>query len=576
MPNRTVEFSEFITVRFTERQRGLIRTLPFRTKGSKGTRKVRYTLASASVDGGPTRADDKIDGGDWSVRLGDGNKWLEGRHTFVLRYQVQGALTDIGDDGYKLGPRTEFFWNMLPTHWRTQIPAATITIDFPEPVNDKYAARILFGELGTKFGVQVESDGKTIGDPSLIDAKFTSKTQLVYFIKKANQPGWTTTVILGLPEGTIEKGGANIVPIGQSNDELRDQEVDRWIKQVQAKSNPIGAIFPAIPAILAFLLFKKKHEKPLVVRYDPPVGISAPDAGIIDDTRFDPRDLCAAIISIAQKGYWNLAKVGDSSVIQFVENRKKKPLNDFEQSVYAALAPMAPEVSAETLKTDFRQQFKDLSVQLQQRHDTMSWAPKYAAANGCIGCLIIGMSIPLALVLISFFGFWSLAGIPLAIFVSIFAIRRRSNYNDIGDDIRWQIRGFKEFIRRAHEKELNWMAEKHPDQSVFESLLPFAVAFNLVKEWGQAFEGVQFAPPEWCSDGSNMTMWNYFWISSMVNDYSNEWSDSISDAISTFDSGGMFSDGGSGFGSDDYSSGGGFDGGGSSGDGGGGGGGDSW
>ena len=116
------------------------------------------------------------------------------------------------------------------------------------------------------------------------------------------------------------------------------------------------------------------------------------------------------------------------------------------------------------------------------------------------------------------------------------------------------------------------MADRMPDQALFERLLPYAVAFGAVQQWTRAFDGIQLQPPQWV-DGY---MGDTLWLSSFVGDAQTAQS-AWEGAVSHTDSGSGFSSGDSGFGGGWSDSGGGFDSGGSSGDGGGGGGGgDSW
>ena len=66
-----------------------------------------------------------------------------------------------------------------------------------------------------------------------------------------------------------------------------------------------------------------------------------------------------------------------------------------------------------------------------------------------------------------------------------------------GAKVQKDLLGFQEFIRRARGQELEWMNKKHPDQLLFESYLPHAVAFGLTAQWAEAFKDVLTEPPNW-------------------------------------------------------------------------------
>jgi hypothetical protein len=130
-----------------------------------------------------------------------------------------------------------------------------------------------------------------------------------------------------------------------------------------------------------------------------------------------------------------------------------------------------------------------------------------------------------------------------------------------------------------------------PDQAMFEELLPYAVAFDAVQQWTQAFAGLDLQPPDWYSGYDGYGGMDYLWTSLLLNDLmsmNQDYGHAVSEPPipTSYGSGGGFSDGGSGCGDGGFSggdssgsswdSGGSFDSGGSSDSGGGGGGGDSW
>lgn len=585
-PDRSVEITESIAVRYTERQHGLLRPMPFRMRGEKNARRVEYSPIGAWIDGAATPLSASSQGDEFTLRIGDPNRWLNDRHTIKVAYRIVGALTDFEakdlKSGDELGPRTEFYWNLLPLHWKTVIPKSRIRVDFPQPTSKLYAARILFGPRGERTGVNINSEGKIVGRTDLVAARFVSPTRLEYEIMKPRLLDWTTTVVLSLPEGTVSKGPTMTEPLKPA---ASTQEVQRFIDSIPSK--PWGMALPAIPALLLALLKRRAINKPMMVRFEPPEGVTAPDAGVINDGRFDPRDFLAALVTIAQKGHWKLAREDDQTVIRFEQTRVCRPLDDFEEVVWNQMQPFAPLAGADTIKESFGPGFRILDSAIWARHRARQWANEGSVAKSCSGCMIIGISVPLAFVLLPFVGFWSFLGIPIAIVAGWIGLSKWTTLREPGEQVRWELQGLREFISRAKTDELNWASKRQPDQALFEDLLPFAIAFGLVTEWAKAFEGIQFSQPDWFVGDSTIGFYDYYWMSMMMNDFSSEWGDATSSAISPISEGGGWSDGDSGSGSSgfsgsDWNSGGGFDGGGSfdsggsAGDGGGGGGGDSW
>src|SRR5581483_4133072 len=247
---------------------------------------------------------------------------------------------------------------------------------------------------------------------------------------------------------------------------------------------------------------------PMVVQYDPPDNLTGSEAGAMIDERVDQRDIVAAIVALAVKGYLKISVQETGHFIKHSETSlimtDKKPEGDLqgiELSIYTRLKKK--EVHDESdLRTELGphiQQYKDaVYAQLVQRGYYHA-SPQAVRAAWTVGGLVV------VAVLAIFAGKLDPVGNPLpaivggiisAVIVAIFgnAMPKRTA---AGAKARALVEGFREFIRRARGQELKWMEKKHPDMMLFESYLPHAIAFGLGDVWCEAFKDYLQKPPEW-------------------------------------------------------------------------------
>jgi len=153
-------------------------------------------------------------------------------------------------------------------------------------------------------------------------------------------------------------------------------------------------------------------------------------------------------------------------------------------------------------------------------------------------------------------------GTLIAIFFSVIAIARKSNYSALMG----KILGFRDFIRTAELDKLNELVEEDPEY--FYHIIPYAYVFGLTNKWIKNFEDINIIQPTWYR--GSFDTFDAYMMGRMMNNCNYSVSNHIELPVTSHSSGG-FSGGGS-----SWSGGGGFSGGGFSGGGSGGGGGGGW
>jgi uncharacterized membrane protein YgcG len=584
-PDGVLIVREQIEVTFTEPQRGLIRKLPAITQGRGNlVRRTQYELIGVQMKQsgafGTAPAAPEMNRGDWQVRIGQKDKFLSGRVTYLIDYIVRGGMTPF-EGGEGLGKRTELQWNMLPTNWATTIDNSRVMIMFPTPKPGIVRAKVIVGDLGERKGLEIEPKSG-VKQSSTFKAAFVGNTLLTDLLRPL-RTGQTMTVTLALPGDTVVAPEPEIAARTDEDGRLLGEEPPQAYFSKQQMI--AGTFLPFLP-LIPLWFWKRRYqfrEGPLVTQFDPPEGIGPSECGLIIDRSFDPRDVVAGILSLAQKG---AAKVRPDETettfsVRLLGLDRGKGLTEFEQGLYRVLEPYGPEIDAATLKGNFGQDYQRLSTSLlQSLHERGLTTTPGMAGFGCG----VGLLFAIVTLAAGAFAMENMMGLALcptivAIVIGAVMLARMSNLTAEGTRVRSHVKGLREFIQRANADELRRMSETMPAQALFERLLPYALVFGYVEQWSRAFEGIQLQPPEWFESPSGYDYWSMHQINNLlIHDHA--WNQAVvppapagssswtSGSTSSYDSGSSYSSGDSGFSSSDSGS--------SSGSGGGGGGGDSW
>lgn len=548
--DRSVDVTEFISVTFTKQKHGIMRNIPYRTTDGKVVRSVGIAFQECLANGSSTPFQTKEDGGEVVARIGDPNSTVSGPVVYTLKYRLTSALTNIGQN-------VELYWNVIPHGWPTAIEAASIKVKYPTPTSDDVKARALFGFKDTRDDILLGLNKPLTGRVDLLGAKFVGREDLFVQSQKSLRLGQGITLALSLPSGTVAAAD------------------DRIVENLPPPppNYPWAGIIPLIPVVLFWPWFSRARDPkqgPLVTRFDPPENLGPSEAGLLIDLQFQPRDVVAGMIALAQKGHAKILSNEHSLSLELLGSPDQPPVNakpptDLEQSILDALWVFGPTVTRSDLKEDFYIHFKKLEKKaFEVGTETGNYdAQRNMGAVG-VGCLAIFLVLGTTVLLWNALGWPIVIGTVLGIIILMRLIAGRTPYTPKGQRVKHELLGLREFISRANKKEFEFMVDRAPDQTLFENLLPYAIAFNMVKKWAAAFDGIQLSQPDWYvgSYGSDV-----FWYSAFSDDMgtmTDSWSSAVSQGISA-NTGSGFSSGSSG-----------FSGGGSSGGGGGGGGGGSW
>lgn len=517
--NGSIDVKETIVYDFASLSRhGIFRNIPY-TILDKGKRyDMTYTFNSVTDEKGKKYKYTKSRQNEqWVLKIGDPNKTITGIHTYIISYNVRGAL-----GYYKV--HDELYWNITGNGWDIPIKETTATILLPANIDEKSIQLKCFtGAYGSK---KQNCTGATTGQ------KTDFKTTL--FLN--SYEGLTT--VLGFPKGTTAVLlPTEYVPFFQT-----------FLGKIVLVLIGIAAVcwYIILPLYIVVKWFAKGRDpdvgRAVTAGYDAPKGSNKKDltpaqTGALLDETVDKKDIFSIIVDLARRGYIRIEERDkkDFYLVKLpVTEKLANKLLPFEQKLYDALFPLGDE--SRLKDTKLYTVIMDIQTLLYKDMVTQGYFVKNPQTTRTIYTL-------LGVAGIFTFNF-------VLAFVSFTFGRNMPRKTLLGAQQANVAKGLQNFLK-SQERQLNFQGDK---QLLFEKLLPFAVAFGVEKAWAKRFENFDLKSPEWYSSYNNTGFNSYVFASSLGNSYSNF------SASSTPPS----------------SSGSGFSGGGSSGGGGGGGGGGSW
>ncbi|HVF19990.1 MAG TPA: DUF2207 domain-containing protein, partial [Mycobacteriales bacterium] len=291
----TLRVTETIDYDFGPDERhGIFRNIPVRFEHD-GTYDRVYPIDDVLVSGGrgtPTDTDVSTSGGVKTLKIGDPDKTISGRHRYVIRYDVRGAINRFDD-------HDELYWNAVGTEWPVGITTATVSVTGP-------------GAIG-RIACFAGPDGSSLPcDTARVDGA------RAVFGQGSLPPSGGLTVVVALPPGAVARPGpvleerfaferafaATRTSLGLTAALLallvaivirvvwRTGRDRRFVGQVPGLLPPAG-----VPAV--------EEARPLFtdaagpVEYQPPDGMRPALMGVLLDERADPLDVTATIVDLA-------------------------------------------------------------------------------------------------------------------------------------------------------------------------------------------------------------------------------------------------------------------------------------
>ncbi|MGH7570848.1 MAG: DUF2207 domain-containing protein [Gemmatimonadota bacterium] len=502
-PDRSIDVVERIAVDFGPLQRhGIYREIPVKYRKVireglpiEGRVEVDFDLEEVT-DGQGNELQTQVDRGDRvRIRIGDPNRTITGRQTYVIHYRLGSGLGFFEE-------HDELYWQVTGTEWPVPILQASANVTLPPA--EAWANRDAEDWSAWCYAGWFESTSGERCTAAVVDAG------RYRFEAGRLEAGEGLTLVAAFPKGVIR------APTGA---EKLAQAVATWW--------PAGLPFAAF--FLMFGLWSTRGREPsagsIVPVWRPPDGVPPGAAGTLVDQRADMDDVVATLLDLAVRGYVRIREVPPGGVMGMVEEgsfagKALRSLGlyktDWElectgkASADGDLTHYEGRVLHGVFEGDSSRRMSDLHNEfyehLPEIHDGMydllvrkglfrrspDTVRKIYRWAGIGGLVLGGVLVAQAENWILGAGV-ALGGVIVLVFSSFMPAMTLEGAR------RWrEVKGLEEYIRRAEKAELEFSQAPEKTTELFETLLPYAVALDVSDLWVNQFADVLAAsPPAW-------------------------------------------------------------------------------
>ena len=486
--------TEKIAYDFASNERhGIIREIPT-TLRYDDTYDREYPLTVLSVTAtGDASADYTVEhpgGGVTAIKVGDPDRTISGRHTYEIRYRVEGALNGFPD-------HVELYWNAIGNEWDVPIRVAEAAVNGPADIR----------RVACYAGYQGSTTpcGKSTVDGTA--ARFAARDL---------PPSGGVTVVVSLPKGSVPKP----VPV----------LVERWSAARAFALTPAtgvasGGLLMLLFGGIAYLLWRTGRDRrwrggqvdqvmgnptgeaqsvPLFeggasapVEFAPPEDLRPGQIGTLLDERANTLDVTASIVDLAVRGYLLIQEIPKEGLFgkpDWTLIRLEKSDDDllpYERKLLDGLFRDGTEVTLSSLRNTFAERLRAVEGSLYVDAVTQGWftarPDKVRTSWNRRGWLLLAAGIGLTFVLARW-THWGIVGIPVIVagLLLVWFDRFMPARTPKGTAMLRRVRGFRTVIETAETHMSRWAEE----ENVFPRFLPVAVVFGCTEKWAKAFEGL--------------------------------------------------------------------------------------
>ncbi len=447
-----------------------------------------YPISDIEVTGSPgTPVDVKVtdDENNKAIRIGDPDETITGRHQYVIRYNVRGALNHFPD-------HDELYWNATGNRWDVPIRQVDATLKFPVAVT-----RL------TCFA------GPEQSDLPCASSEGEGSNQVTFHTSELG-PGSGLTVVAAVAPGAI----SNVRPILE----------ERWSVGRAFEISPVTVAIAAVLTLLIALflgrlLWRHGRDRRLLadgeglrpmfdkpdgpVEYRPPDELRPAQVGVLVDESADPLDVTASIVDLAVRGYLTIEEIPDKGLFSKADWKliKVKDADDalqpYEQRLLNALFDGGEaSVLLSDLKHTFYDDLKRIQDDLYEDCVAQRWFLRRPDRTRALWLVLGTVAAVLGIgvvVLAAATTHAAFAVLPLA-FVGIVILvvhNRMPTRTATGTQALERVLGFRRYISTAETERMKFAEE----EGIFAKYLPYAIVFGATKQWAKRFEGLDAGSP---------------------------------------------------------------------------------
>ena len=501
-PSGDLLITETIVQEFGSTPRhGIIRFIPNRLRYDDEFDRV-YPIELLSVNASPpntpTDVETTDENGNFSIRIGDPDTEITGRHTYEIVYRVQGAMNGFAD-------HDELFWNAIGDQWEQSIGEMNVRVTGPAGITRVACFEGTFGSTTPCGQAQITKKG---------DAVFS----------QSNLPAFQAmSVVTAMPPGTVEStapilderwsldkafsrtpvtvgggmgllvlvvGGFGFVMWRRGRDvRFKGSQIDQVMGgAADAETQPVP-------------LFEKNVD---VVEFAPPEGLRPGQVGTLIDEEANTLDVSATIVDLAVRKYLVIEEMPKTWMLGKADwNLRQLPdpegdhLLPYEQKLRDGLFEDGDQVELSELRKTFAERLQKVKDALYNDMVSRKWflrrPDRVRQIWVVIGSLALSAGIALTIVLASFTKL-GLLGIPFALggLLLLIGAKWMPARTAKGTAMTRRVNGFRIVIEKAEEHMSKWAEQ----ENVFTRLLPYAVVFGVTDKWAKAFESLGQLPSD--------------------------------------------------------------------------------
>jgi uncharacterized membrane protein len=479
----TINVKEIIEYNFdTLQKHGIYRDIPY-LKTNQDKKQFKMTLSNFSVIDENQRPYNYVrsdNGEKISLKIGDADKLITGIHSYIISYQVSGALTYYSD-------HDELYWNVTGNDWTVPIANTTAAVVWPQEMKKEDIKGVCYtGILGSRdTSCQVEQ-------------YFSDRAKMVIKSDSSLGKGEGVSIVIGFPKNIV----AVVEPAKFVN------FWDTFFGRLASCLLSLLALiwYVGLPFFIVYKWFKNGRDPKSTVGvttawFDPPKTqdgkrfLTPGEVGTLGDETVDMKDVSATIVDLARRGYLIIdeRKKGDYYLIK--NKNVDNSLLTYEKTILTKFLAG---------KKEIRIKDQELSTEIVQIKNEMyeqvvedKLFDKNPQTTRTIYFVIAGI----ALFTGNFF---------LAIVAFLFGrvMPRKTIFGVEAKNISFSLRNFL----ISQKRQLGFQADK---QLMFERLLPYAIAFGVEKIWAKRFEDLNITQPNWYNSYSSTAFSSYLLVNSL-------------------------------------------------------------
>ncbi|OGD68255.1 hypothetical protein A2996_01110, partial [Candidatus Campbellbacteria bacterium RIFCSPLOWO2_01_FULL_34_15] len=401
-------------------------------------------------------------------------------HEWIIEYKVYGGIGFYND-------HDEVYWNLF-TDFDVPINHLEVLITLPaNNFSEDDITETFYSDAGGQYYLK-KMEGSGV------------------FYSKENIPAKAdVTVAVGWPKGLINQSSF-------------------WLGWIKINILLIvSSLIIFLCLIIGFVYWYRSERMnqgrgTIIPQYEPPQNLRPAMAEIICREGITPKAWPATIVDLAVRGYITIKDNTKKFLIfktpDFVLEKKKNFLNedgleDYEREYLTILFSYGKEgkfstremnKSSDTIKRDMYKKIKKLEEHLikETEIDTGAFEKLLSKEKKMFRWIIflivfIAFSAEYSIYLVTeHLLSTSLFLVISAVIILIFFIKYEARLNKKGQILKEDWLGFKIFLETTGKDRMQNLTPE-----IFEKYLPYAMIFEIEKQWAKKFEGVHMAPPVW-------------------------------------------------------------------------------